>query len=281
MSELKHWLDEASEADEFERSILRAGLQADPPRATQDRVWSSLVGALAVAPIVAGTTTATAVPTAVTGIGKASVVALAVAKGFLVGLAIYGAAEGVTALADRFSLPPRPTKAQQAIPLRRTVEGKPSIAAVAAPLTGVSAPASGAGQEASEAPHPTPRGNESTKTVAPETASSERAMPSVATFDDVLHSSSARLSQLEAETRALRRARGQLRAGNLADAFASLAASEREFPAPELYQEREALMIELLHRSGRRADARQRAQAFLIRFPDSPHAQPIRSFAAN
>ena len=34
MSEFKHWLDESSDADDFERAILRSGLDADPPPAT-------------------------------------------------------------------------------------------------------------------------------------------------------------------------------------------------------------------------------------------------------
>ena len=49
---------------------------------------------------------------------------------------------------------------------------------------------------------------------------------------------------------------------------------------PELYQEREALMIELLYRSGQVTAAEQRARAFLSHFPESPHAQQIRRFVA-
>ncbi|HEX3850474.1 MAG TPA: hypothetical protein VHW01_05875 [Polyangiaceae bacterium] len=73
----------------------------------------------------------------------------------------------------------------------------------------------------------------------------------------------------------------ELRSGRLADAFATREASRRQFSAPELYQEREALMIELLRRSGQAAAARERAQAFLSRFPESPHAEQIRQLAAH
>ncbi len=38
-------------------------------------------------------------------------------------------------------------------------------------------------------------------------------------------------------------------------------------------------MIELLFRSGQVAAAKQRAAAFLERFPDSPHTATIRQFA--
>ena len=43
---------------------------------------------------------------------------------------------------------------------------------------------------------------------------------------------------------------------------------------------REALMIELLYRSGQVAAAAQRAKAFLARFPESPHASQVQQFAA-
>jgi len=78
------------------------------------------------------------------------------------------------------------------------------------------------------------------------------------------------VSRLEAEARALRQARDELRTNRLVDAFATLEASRRQFPAPELDQEREALMIELLYRSGQATAAEQRAEAFLRRFPEIP-----------
>jgi hypothetical protein len=57
-------------------------------------------------------------------------------------------------------------------------------------------------------------------------------------------------------------------------------ASRRKFVAPELYQEREALMIELLYRSGQTKTAALRAKAFLERFPESPHAEQVGQFTA-
>jgi outer membrane protein assembly factor BamD (BamD/ComL family) len=101
----------------------------------------------------------------------------------------------------------------------------------------------------------------------------------VASFDVSEQPNSARVSLLDAETRALRRARDELRAGKLSDAFATLESARRQFSAPELYQEREALTIELLHRSGQATAAEQRANTFISRFPESPHVQQIRRFA--
>jgi len=48
--------------------------------------------------------------------------------------------------------------------------------------------------------------------------------------------------------------------------------ARRDFPSGELSQEREALSIEALRELGQSAEARRRAQAFLARYPASPHA---------
>jgi len=279
MSELKHWLDDSSDADELERSILRAGLEADPPPAKRDEVWTSLMATVAVAPLAAATLSAQAASAQAAGAGasKAAAVWLTVGKGFLVGLAIYGAAEGVTEISSRFSsrhapvpaaLPAAPrTKA----PARATERDAEASSTAFAPSP---TPASGD----TPSPRPTrPRSSSNAQEREPQNVAS--ALPSVAAFDESARPGSTRLSQLDAETRALRRARDELRAGKLADAFATLEASRRQFAAPELYQEREALMIELLYRSGQVAAAEQRAKAFLGRFPESPHVQQVRRFS--
>ena len=104
---------------------------------------------------------------------------------------------------------------------------------------------------------------------------------SVAAFPVSDASSPAPQSRLDEEAALLRQARSELRAGSLAAAFATLEASRAKFSAPELYQEREALLIELLSRSGQREQARERARRFLAGFPESPHAAAVRAFAAS
>jgi hypothetical protein len=86
-------------------------------------------------------------------------------------------------------------------------------------------------------------------------------------------------SELEEEATLLRRARAELHAGRLAEAFATLEASREKFSFPELRQEREALLIELLYRSGQRTSAVEKAKAFLSKYPKSPHAAQVRSIA--
>jgi len=88
------------------------------------------------------------------------------------------------------------------------------------------------------------------------------------------------LSQLAAEGRVVLDARRELREGRPADALRRLEAARVEFADGVLAQEREALTIEALARSGQRAAARARAAAFLRAHPESPHATDVRAFAA-
>ena len=98
MTEFEHWLDEGSDADEFERSVLRSGLVADPPPGAEDAVWSSMLGTLVLAslPATASGANVATVKAAALAAGKGSAVFLGVGKGFVLGLAIYGAATGAT-----------------------------------------------------------------------------------------------------------------------------------------------------------------------------------------
>jgi hypothetical protein len=43
----KRWLDEASDANRFERSLLESGLDADPPPQAEDQVWQRVLTAVA------------------------------------------------------------------------------------------------------------------------------------------------------------------------------------------------------------------------------------------
>jgi hypothetical protein len=277
MSELKHWLDESSDADDFERAILRSGLDVDPPAAKCEEVWAGITSALVAGPLLTNAAAGSAKAAAASA-SKGAAVWLGIGKGFVLGLAVYGAATGVSAISQRFSArpatpitagAPSPSMAKRALP--RVAPLAPL--ATAEPAATEAAP-SAIVQVASSAA-PTAAGNGAAPAKSPSaTARSVATLPSVAAFDDA--GSASRVSQLQAETQALRTARAELRSGRLADAFATLEASRRQFSAPELYQEREALMIELLQRSGQASAAAERAADFLSRFPESPHAGQIR-----
>jgi len=291
MSELKHWLDDSSDADDFERAVLRAGIEPDPPAAYREQVWAGLLGALPLAPPASAPNPSPLLkPAAATGkgaaaAGKTGTVLLGLSKGFLAGLALYGASVGTRELAARFSTPePAPAKAQLASSAR-PAEPPPERATATTPAH--ESPAATARVElAPRAPSTTAPGSQAPAPAAsapaelPAPTSSAPAMAAFADPPSAAHDGgSARTSQLEAEARALRDARAELRAGHLSAAFATLEASGRQFSAPALDQEREALTIELLAQSGQTAAAKQRAQAFLTHFPESPHAARVRQFA--
>ncbi len=86
-------------------------------------------------------------------------------------------------------------------------------------------------------------------------------------------------SRLAAEGGVVLEARRDLREGRPEDALRLLDAASTEFAAGALVQEREALAIEALSRSGRREAARARAAAFLRAYPGSPHAASVKTFA--
>jgi outer membrane protein assembly factor BamD (BamD/ComL family) len=71
-------------------------------------------------------------------------------------------------------------------------------------------------------------------------------------------------------------ARRVLRAGDPLRALTLLDAARARFPEGILVQEREALSIEALVRSGQRALATKRAEAFLRTYPKSPHGADVK-----
>jgi TolA-binding protein len=87
-------------------------------------------------------------------------------------------------------------------------------------------------------------------------------------------------SQLLRESALLEQGRRVLRAGDTAGAWRTLQQLAAEFPAGQLVQEREALAIELLWRSGRRSEASERIRAFVRAYPNSAHAARLRSLLA-
>jgi hypothetical protein len=86
-------------------------------------------------------------------------------------------------------------------------------------------------------------------------------------------------SRLAEESARVRTARERLRAGDPAGTLVVLAALDRELGGGMLSQEREALAIEALAATGRGAEARTRADAFLARFPKSAFAAGISRFS--
>jgi outer membrane protein assembly factor BamD (BamD/ComL family) len=70
-------------------------------------------------------------------------------------------------------------------------------------------------------------------------------------------------------------ARKALRAGRAGEALELVARTRREFPSGALAQERDAIEVEALARSGASEEARDRARAFLTRYSGSPYAKNV------
>lgn len=84
---------------------------------------------------------------------------------------------------------------------------------------------------------------------------------------------------VESESRRVARAHALLRSGDAGAALTLLDALARDEPNGLLVQEREALLVETLAALGRRDSARAHADAFLARYPRSPHTAAVRRAA--
>jgi outer membrane protein assembly factor BamD (BamD/ComL family) len=89
--------------------------------------------------------------------------------------------------------------------------------------------------------------------------------------------SSSFASDASEESRAVTAARDALRSGNTGGALSLLAQAQRRFGAGALGQEREALSIEALAKSGQHSAAHTRGELFLKNYAHSPYAARIRA----
>ncbi len=88
----------------------------------------------------------------------------------------------------------------------------------------------------------------------------------------------AHASQLREESLAVMAARQALRANDAGKALHLLEQARQRFSKGVLLEEREALTIEALARTGQSERASARAQAFVNRYPRSPHAADVQRF---
>jgi hypothetical protein len=280
----KRWIDEHSDADDFERAILRSELDAAPPPDASGDVLKRVMAV--VAPIGPGAPIPTGTVEPATGgllgggaIAKGAATLGGLGKGFALGVGVsIAAATGSHFIgAGPFATAPAPSST--AIQAQSVSSARPR--ATRPDETAPAAPANQPTHEPQTEPEPPSRGAAPIGTAPVSTPRSPAAQTPGASSVASFPSDEAALaaSRLKEEAALLRRARAELRAGALAQAFATLEASRRAFTAPELTQEREALAIELLYRSGERAAAASRARDFLARFPESPHAAAVRGFA--
>lgn len=269
------WSDEGGDATPLERDVLGSDRGMDPTASQQALVWAKLAGELGLASVGTAAVAATASKSVV---AKASTT-LVFLKGVVVGVAACGAVWGGSQLLSQPA--PTPRVASPVVSAVVIAPNAPNAKAATPQILQIPP------EEPPPPPSSAPTGIQRAPSVSASSAASAAITdplpsPSVAQFGDGEPSLSAqeRESQLKAEALLLRQARERLRAGQLASAQQALEESRSRFANPTLYQEREALTIELLFRSGQTTAAAERARMFLKAFPGSPHASRIKTFTS-
>ncbi len=290
----RRWMDDGAGKSPM-RDVLRAGGDTmDPPEGAEDAVWLALAAKIGTAGVAAGVTAkaaatlsaqATATTTAASGTAATTSAALGggIFKAILIG-ALGGvvAVTGFTVLEP--ATPPAPTSTAPVIapaPTKDRVQPSaplgPAREASRAPEPSSQPVAPSSGEPAAppvSAPPPivAPSGTDTSAAVVPPSsngASSEVTVPG---------SPEDRERLLREEREVVNQARTALRGGDTAGAMRLLEQARQKFPGGALGQEREALAIETLAKSGAREAASTRAAAFIKAHPTSPHAARLQVF---
>lgn len=305
MSTPERWLDEPRRAPPYAAELLQQGLDVEPDDAQKDAVWAALAARIGPglggpdggsgpdaggggAPDVGSAAAGHGAGASLTA-GLGATIVKAALVGAFAGLLVnagMGTFDGIfepSAVAPTVSHGSAPPGDE---PLVARLPG-PEPPRLAAPSVAVSAPVGAApsvrvaGPVATSVAAPRLLEDEPTAAIAPaepEGAPSLLGGPSASPPGP--SSEEARRSRLREESALLGEARGALRGGDAAHALALLDAARTRFPDGILGQEREALTIEALARSGQAAAASARARAFLVAYPSSAHAERIQTFVS-
>ncbi len=300
MSVPRRWLDDGGSGTPAERDLLRSALTVEPPPGAEGQVWAALLTKLPPATMGGGPPNPPAQPGSPVGsgggpaatAGKAAVAAKAartvavgggVIKASLVGagavLALIAGYAGGSAYrsSSATTAPPAVTAPAHAQPAPAAPKPNPQGPAANKPppaLEGATeaTPPAPASLTERRAPVITgPQAAPSSLTGAAEQA--QRPVPNAA------DPSVERETMLQEESRETREAREALRRGDAAGALGMLEQIRARHPGGILVQEREALTIEALARSGRRAEASTRAAAFLKAYPTRTLAERVQTYA--
>ena len=298
MNAPKRWLTDGGGATRGERDLLRLDASHEPPAAAKDAVWTALLAQLP--PIPPGSSGGGGAPgaggakvaagakaAAAAGSGNAAV-AGAVGGGVLKS-ALIGAGSALALIATYTVVAPAQAPS---VPAPTTIEMPADPGARSAPLgsPGQHAATSPVAREThgiavatatldSMAPPGTPIVAASGEPRVGGAAPSSKGLVGSAGASTSLAAPPDRETRLLEESRRLTEARDALRRGDASGALAQLAELQRAVPGGILGQEREALAIEALARSGRSSEAQARARAFLQAYPQSPHAARVEAFA--
>jgi len=236
-------------ATDLERELLRSARDDfEAPAGEEDRTWAALNARLA-----AG--------------GAAAAPGQGLGRGFKWGMVLVSCLAVVLATAPRWlgnapAPAPRGSQPLRVAPRAANREG------AAAPVE-VPAVSPAAALPLAVEPQPSRSGAAvATKPKPPSAVSAVAAPPSAA---PAAESAPEVASRLREESALISLARGQLRAGHPQTALSTLEQARRKFPSGVLAQEREALTIEALSKSGQNDEARAREIEFAREHPESPH----------
>jgi hypothetical protein len=277
---MRRLLDDSNGGSSFERDLLRAGANLEPPKGADAAIFAALLAKTAAGAAATASTAkaaaatasqASSVAKASAGAAKAGAAAVAAKTGAggaaiataagagLLKSVLIGAGSAIFVLGT-YSVVAPPAKDDAPVP---------TVAAVVAPPPVVATPTPKTPQNSGVAPAPT------------EVTSADPAPPPSAAAPHAAKSADSDIDRLKQESAMLATARDALRRGDAAGALAQLEKTRAAFPGGVLVQEREALTIEALYQRGDRGAAAERAKAFLKAYPASPHATRIAAFAGN
>lgn len=272
MADPKRWLQEDGGATDAERALLREARGSAPTKAQRDAVWAGVMGQVG-----GGGGGGSGGADGASGAGGGAGVAgngasRSAGSIFKIGGAIIVVVAGLWfyfggARPPRAPASPADTVAIAVTPSASTaqaidVPAKPTGSASAdEPVATASVPSAVAQPPSSTAGAPLVAA--SNPSVAPSTSAS---------------ASSSLATRLREESALIEHARNALRVGSYPAAQGFLDTARTKFPNGVLVQERKALEIETLYRSGKRAAAAAMADEFLEKYPGSPHAAKVREF---
>ena len=313
----KRWMDDDAGRSPM-RDVLRAGTEMDPPEGAENAVWLALAAKIGTAGVAAGVaaktaatlsaktaTTSTTAATA-TSVGASTTAATATAAGAATatgaatGAAVGGgllkailigafggviAVTGFSALEPAAPSPPTPAalspgaapaptkdRAAPAAPRGPAPSSEPSTQPAAAQPSPADPPAISA---SASPPLVAPSSTEAPGAAPPAAPGSPAGADSAA---PVPGSAEDRERLLREEREMVNKARTALRGGDTGGAMRLLEQARQKFPGGALGQEREALAIETLAKSGAREAASTRAASFIKAHPTSPHAARLQVF---
>lgn len=272
MTDPTRWADIDAAATPLEQSLVRAGQAVRMPTEDKDLLWVRILGAIPPvpanpAPPTLGNATQPVTATAATAPTTFKIMGVVLAM-IGTGAVAHQIGWWASGNAERGS-----TRSAAARDFQEASGAAPRAVTAATSIpTQADAPAqSGLDADTNSEKKVEPSaaaGLNELRQIAPKTTPSPAGTSSAASA----------VSLLKEESQVVLAARQALRAGDATTGLRILEKAQQRFGAGILSEEREALWIEALARSGDRARASKRAKAFLSSHPKSPHTADVQRY---